>query len=67
MQNNLTKKYLGDIISSMFIETNGRIDTLIKIFAYYPDKSLRYVVKRKGRILARFLIMQGGKTPVKTL
>ncbi len=42
----------------MFIETNGRIDTLVKIFAFFPEKSIRYVVKRKGKILARFVVIQ---------
>ncbi len=51
----------------LFIETNGRVDTLIKMFAFYPEKSIRYVVRRGGKIKARFLIMQDGSTPVKTL
>jgi hypothetical protein len=42
----------------MFIKGNGRIDTLIKIFNFYPDKTIRYVVRRRGKIVARFVIME---------
>lgn len=43
----------------MFVEGKGRIDTLMKIFAFFPDKTIRYVAKKNGKVLTRFLIMEG--------
>lgn len=51
----------------IFIETNGRMDTLIKMFAYYPEKAIRYVIRRRGKIISRFLIIEGGSSTVKNL
>ena len=39
---------------NMFIDTNGRFDTLIKMFAHFPEKSIRYKTN-----FYRFLILEG--------
>lgn len=44
---------------SMFVEGNGRIDTLVKIFAFFPEKSIRYIAKKRGKVITRFLVMEG--------
>jgi len=42
----------------MFIEGSGRMDTLMKIFYYFPNKTIRYVVKKRGRVIVRFLVTE---------
>lgn len=42
----------------MFLETRSRLDTLITMFNVYPNKSIRYVVKRKGKRLKTFVILE---------
>jgi len=43
----------------LFVEGKGRIDTLMKVFAYFPDKTIRYIVRKRGKVIVRFLITEG--------
>jgi len=40
----------------MFVEGKGRIDTLVKIFCYYPEKSVRYQVITEKKKVKVYLV-----------
>lgn len=44
----------------MFIEANGRIDALIKIFAFFPERSIKYLIKKKNVPMVSFFVIEGG-------
>lgn len=46
-------------VKGMFVETTGRFDALMAMFAYYPKRAIRLVIKRKGKILKSYLVVDG--------